>query len=465
MRSLVAMPSDTNPDRSDFELASGNELLRRRRRLGAVLPLDWHCPDLRRHLVWQVPARESIMQNLVSTVIALAAVAPLAAQFTTPAGFLNKPGNSSAYNLALGLASSSFRNVRCQTTVPGMTRAGVLTRMDWRTAVDRSYVPARGQGRSFSNVTLRLGHGIAVLGRNMSGNFRGAATTVFSGSWSQPRVLSGIPKQVWGNAGSFGFSKTLVFKPTTGPLLQEWTHSGGKLANGYSGASQFYLDSNHTPWAGSVVLTAPQAKPSAASRYLPKFYVNSAGGACNDSTIASTTSSAFAYTSLWLYGPAYPTLSLRGRGRIVAASATYVAPGKPVVGMLSLWGNDAGVNIGARCNKLHVNPNIPLAVVVKKASTSTSAYTNFMGPGGFMRSPFLYNPLWAGARVYWQAAWEDRTSKAFSLTVASRLTLPALPVGPRNGIATVVYEFYGANRKLGPYVITNFHPIERWNQK
>ena len=101
-------------------------------------------------------------------------------------------------------------------------------------------------------------------------------------------------------------------------------------------------------------------------------------------------------------------------------SARLTAPNSSVIHAVGLASNAAGVNIGARCNKLYVDLTKPHVLV--PIATLSNGYSGSMG----WLVP--WQKSMANREVYVQAAWADSQTKALGLSSAARITFPdALP--------------------------------------
>ena len=115
------------------------------------------------------------------------------------------------------------------------------------------------------------------------------------------------------------------------------------------------------------------------------------------------------------YSPSYFSESLRGKFEFYLQSV-YTAPSQPVIQAIGLGGT-TGVDIGAKCNRLYVDFNRPVLLLV-----ATAYGRGGNGRSGPWRVP--WHKAFEGVNLFIQAAWTDSKSKQLSLTQALRLRLP-----------------------------------------
>jgi len=339
---------------------------------------------------------------------------PLLAQgaITSPAGGLTIEGQHYAYYLG------RYADGRYQ-FADGENRgkAAVLSEVRYRLD-NRAHTTSTAMGRSWSNVTLQMSEmaNFDTMSNTWAQNISGTQTTVFSAAadWDSQTGTPMLKPDIWGGMKGklrFPFSKPWVYTGKTDMLL-DYAFTGGALLNAaaWSGSSarSYYLD-------GESISTISK---SGVIQRIPAVRQNPA---CNDSAITYTASgnNAYIYGSAYTYGANSSTITQR-KQLLLRHYSYYTAPnGAPVMHVLGLAGSTAGVSISARCNNLHVDLSQPFfPMMFNTIKGNTSGYSGSMG----------YLVPWessmARVQLHLQAAWNDSTTGAFSLTEAAKLTLP-----------------------------------------
>ncbi|MHC4078741.1 MAG: hypothetical protein ACYST0_09935 [Planctomycetota bacterium] len=354
------------------------------------------------------------MNRLIIAATGLSLVTPLLAQgtITSPKGGLTYEGMNYAYYLGrYADARYQYADGENKGNAHSITEVGY--RLD-----NRAHTTSTAMGRSWTNVSLQMSEttNLDTMDKTWSQNISGAQTTVFSGKadWDSFTGTPLLKPDIWGGLKGklrFPFSKPWVYSGKNDMLL-DYSFQGGVLANAasWSGSRAFsyYLDGENisTNSMSSLVERIPSTRQSPA---------------CNDSAITytGTGNNAYMYGSAYTYGSNYSTLTYRNK-LLFTHYSYYTAPeGAPVMHVIGLAGSTAGVDVGARCNRLHVDlakPFFPIVLNTLKSNTSASSGT--MG----------YLVPWDNAMtrfdLHLQAAWNDSTTSAFSLTEALKITLP-----------------------------------------
>jgi len=367
---------------------------------------------------------------LASTMLALGATALAQGAITLPQGFDTTEGDGFAR--AFG-QWSTMRQQIAEGDLRGkaLTMTGVNYRHDYQ-----SHDASTGMGRTFSNVTLNLSDtDYSQFGATFASNVKGNPTEVFNAKVSWP-TITGNPitkPAIWGDLfGGLKFPfKTSWAYTGNNDLLFDWQFSGGVLANAanWSGATsvEYYLDgvplidyTGYTTWA-----YYPATRPP-----------------CTDS---SRSVGAFAGVVAFFYNKDYSTVAWQNKLRVDLSSSN-TAPSKPVALALALVGDPTGVEIGARCNRLHFDASKPWLPLYGMANAS-----------GSWTQQYLLNssPSLTGIKLTLQASWEDSQTKAFSLSQA-RMTETPTSLPPASTPKRKCYINYVPNSTTG-FVANTFY--------
>ncbi|MHC4812845.1 MAG: hypothetical protein ACYTKC_11010 [Planctomycetota bacterium] len=338
---------------------------------------------------------------LIVLLAALAASipAPASAQstryVTSPAGYLQKPGE--LYTLQLG----ALRNMRFQQG-DGILQKGAavsILQLDYRLD-NRTYASDQGVGRTWTQVTLSMSEVNRAdrMSRTFSSNRLVTPVVVFQSkvTWSgvvgRPTVLK------WGSHVSFPFLRPWAYSGKN-DMLMEWVFTGGALANSaaWTASLPYYMDSaSHTgvsfadEW--SIVST----------------------GQCGGPFVRMT------YNN---FHKQYQFPSQAGK-TLAASESRLTTPNTPLI---HTWGlpRATPLDVGARCNKLHIDPQVFFFGTGSKPNPP-------FDPGGSFLTPKLWFPTWPpayGVRVGAQTAYVD-AQQVFSLGGASFVKLPGAPPAP-----------------------------------
>ncbi|MHC4512184.1 MAG: hypothetical protein ACYTGW_08035 [Planctomycetota bacterium] len=354
------------------------------------------------------------MKQLIIAATGLALVAPLFAQgaITSPAGGLTIEGQHYAYYLGR-YADGRYQYADGENKGSAHSITEVGYRLD-----NRAHTTSTAMGRSWNNVSLQMSEttNFETMSKTWAQNIVGTQTMVFNGKadWDSMTGTPLLKPDIWGGLKGklrFPFSKPWVYTGKDDILL-DYSFQGGVLANAasWSGsqARSYYLD-------GESISTSSK---SGVIQRIPSTRQNPA---CNDSAITytGTGNNAYIYGSARTYGSNYSTLTYRNK-LLFTHYSYYTAPeGAPVMHVIGLAGNAAGVDVGARCNRLHVDlakPFFPIMLNTLKSNTSANSGTmGYLAP---------WDNAMAKFDLHLQAAWNDSKIGAFSLTEAVKITLP-----------------------------------------
>ena len=163
---------------------------------------------------------------------------------------------------------------------------------------------------------------------------------------------------------------------------------------------------------------------------------------CRDSAITSNVQ-AQTYASLQVHGITYSNVQRRDKV-VFSLYSYYTAPNAQVITGIGFALNPTGLDVGARCNKLHINIALPWFPMYRRTS-GTSAYS---GLATFV-TPWI--PSMSGAQVVLQSAWTDSKTNAFSLTRAVRVSFPKDKPKPHRRVG--LYHYIKTSKTgIGPYI-------------
>ena len=193
----------------------------------------------------------------VTLALCITSVPALAQTGTSPAGYVSKEGEGFAFYLG------AYGEMRYQITDENMIGTKkVIGRVSFRLD-DRNHSSSTAMGRRWSKVTLSLSNGPAKtsLSRTFTMNVIGSQTMIFAAAKCWPTVTGNVATspEPWGgindracsatNGTTLPYSypaSTPYLYAGTKPLLQDWTFTGGVLANGASWGTRwfrsYYLD-------------------------------------------------------------------------------------------------------------------------------------------------------------------------------------------------------------------------------
>ncbi len=349
------------------------------------------------------PGRVAVV---VLILCAIPGVAPAQGSVTIPKDATYE-GTSYSSNLG-GYAEGRFQYVYGALKGKKHTLKDVFYRVDYR-----DHNRGLSSSRSWSKVTLAVSEttNYKLLSPTFSVNVTGSASVVFNAKASWP-TQSGLPityPGLWGGlGGKLRFAFNSPFKYTgTNDLMLDYTFQGGQLGNGGSWGGQFpalrhyVLDGEAV--SGSLV--------NGLARSIPQT-----GAICTDSYWSgSATTPALAEGRSWVSGATGSTVWVQYRTIVTA-------PDAPVIHAVGLGGSIPGIDLGAKCNRLHVDLRKPwVAAFLKTGPPRSAAATPWTRHTG----------TWAASMsrltLYIQGAWTDSKSGAFALTRALEMVLPGGP--------------------------------------
>ena len=231
-------------------------------------------------------------------------------------------------------------------------------------------------------------------------------TRVFDRKWSFP-TLSGKPATnpaSWGGPqGSlaFTFSQPWMYDGQ-GAIFTDYTFSGGVLANSANWSAQFpngfeyYLDTpSYQQWTGTSIVGKTQSVPASPPACVDSFFSRS-----SLRQVAATAG----VTGNAKTRPLQVALSIK---------TERTSPNDPVLYAIGGVGSVAGFDIGAGCNRLHLDPSQPFLVLPQAAPNNRSGSASFSITADWQ----------AWMKEFWvQAAWQDSSTSALKLTHATRVT-------------------------------------------
>jgi len=380
------------------------------------------------------------MQKLILPALTLVLSVPALAQNTTtsPIGLELTNGNYFSYyfgRYAEGryqVADGELRN-----------KALSITQIDFRLDA-RSYGTTTGTSRTWTRVTVDISEAdVERLSQNWVLNATSTPTRVFDSRMTWATVNGRPTSQPWGHI-SFPF-KTAWFYSGKTDMLRDYWFRGGTLANAvrWSGSASalYYLDG----------VTNPDSTTGSGT-YMPV-----ADTRCNDSAVTLTTG-ALAYGSANVYNVNYSTNTYRDKLRVRWYSY-YTAPQKPVLQVIGVGvGNTVGLEIGARCNRLHVDlskPYLLLSKTTQNTAQASSGTTEIITP---------WESRLQGLAFHTQAAWADSQSGLFSLTRARSFVVPGYPTQPLKKRMAFRYDPESGNA-IGPVAWSSSLPLPRLTHK
>lgn len=262
---------------------------------------------------------------------------------------------------------------------------------------DHDYFSGSGTGRTWQDVQLRLGINMwAALGTDYAANLQ-SPSLVFSGSLTWPE-MSGRPatRPAAQHPGlRLPFSKPFVHLGYD-TLVEDFQFRAGKLRSGSWPSNKAYqLD-------GVMVVT---------NMTTPAVHYPALDTGCHDQghggSLGAFVEAVYQqYSKLHSHSPG--TIQLRFRNRETAV-------GQQVVQAVGVAGLPAGIDVGARCNRLYLDLSQPHLFFPAVGAV-----------GRFHTASAPRTPANLGVELWLQAAWKDSVDGRFSLTRAARCAAPAL---------------------------------------
>jgi hypothetical protein len=421
---------------------------------------DAECCDSAR-LTSSQPLLKS-MQRLKTTLIALAlSSTSLAAQFTTPAGYLSTEGKTwqnvatlNGYSYYFGRTSvQHYQQVDAEIKKKGLQ---VLTSVGFRPDY-QNHTNFSAAGRNWSNVTLKLSDGDhATMSSTFAANQLSTPSMVFSGSVTWPHITGNPTSQPapWDSQYAFPFgtgggSGIYMYTATT-DLCLDFTFTGGTLLNnlGWSGTQgrNYFFD-------GIYTLTA-----TTYGRQVYKF-IGTTTANCTDSF--HTSGYASGSIQVGLYGKGYTQTPAWTGKAVMHIFGARTAPNSFVLHAIGIGGTTPGLSIPALgCYNLMFD--------MTQLLTIYNIATNAAGSRAWLHVPIadlsILAPLGRTVSIWSQAAWAESKSGKTMLTTAERCT----PDFARKLNATVplkksIYWHDSSPTGYGPYNYWFINPITRYN--
>lgn len=356
------------------------------------------------------PNPRIVMRRSLYLPACLIVTASLWAQGTivSPPGFATQEGNNNSYQF---VNYSAQRRQIGDGEMRGQKRS--LTQVAWRYDY-RLHNASTATGRKWTNVTLNLCDCDwlkmeATGGNTFTKNQLSTPVEVFNSSWSLPSY----------NSTPFtkpdAFRHKMPFKSPyahsgTNDLLLDFVFLGGTMDNNvtWSGGTNrsYYLDGNND----TTTYTSPRTQ----------YPTTSPNPGCQD-TAWTSNRNAYTYINLYVRGATYSTLTSRDHAE-VQFYTRYTAPNGFMITAIGFGAIANGANVGARCNLLYVNLNLPWLAFGWTANSSGNSptTTTFLAP---------WNNGMANLPVVMQTAWADSKLNTFSLTMGMGTVLP--PDKPR----------------------------------
>jgi hypothetical protein len=284
----------------------------------------------------------------------------------------------------------------------------------------RDHGPNDTEGRSWTQVTLQMAAcDFAKITPAFNTNAIGGFTVVFRRKMDWPSQ-TGLPAPynptIWGDRSGklrFPFANPWLH---TGKLdlLTDFRFEGGLLANAvaWGAVSQFeyYLD------ADAMTTHSHQA----VQMWVPR--VNKCVDPANPPVLTGTIGANLGM-SAFVFGDGFSDPNRRGMMDIGFMSVN-VAPNAWVINAIGVAGNVKGVDVGALCNRLHLDLSKPYVPLFLKTTQKRG-----VGISPNIWGRVKWQNAFGGLEIWGQAAWSDSKTGGFSLSQAGRLILPARKPG------------------------------------
>jgi len=363
----------------------------------------------------------------------LLAAAPLLAQgsIVSHPAFANAEGDTFGHYL-LGYSNSRFQYAEGEIRGNALSLNEVAFRLD-----HHNHTSNTAMGRKWTKVTLSLADtDWTKMTATFTQNQFTTPVEVFNAAYDVPSV-QGTPflkPTPFGGKYAFPFKSPYSYSGSN-DLLLDFVFRGGTMDNSiaWSGGTVrgYYLDSNND----LTTYTSPRTSYPAA---LPN-------PRCRDSAITSN-SAAYTYATIRVYGITYSNVTYREKAHFELYSY-YTAPDARVITAIAFAGIPAGLDIGARCNLLYVNLQGPW-IALGRTTQGNQGYS-----GTFVAfSPWIKGM--ANVPIWVQTAWDDSSTKMFSLTTAQSVVLPGNKPMPRRVVSNY---YYVPDNKTGYLNIGTYH--------
>ncbi len=322
---------------------------------------------------------------------------------TSPNGLLTTEGYRAAYMFGEWQAARlMFFDGEMRTSV--MLMKEIALRHDYRPFYNGNSNSNNGQGRNWTKVTLAISTcDITKINQNFALNPTTTPSKVFDASVTFPS-MSGFPSSKpapW--ALRFPFSASWLNNGASDICL-DFDFNGGTLANAKSWA---------TNWYQTYYTDAFNGGDSSSGSY------SVLGTGCTDSGFTAK-GSGIVFTNV--YSSRYTTNVSYQNMYKVSTRSRYTAKGKPVVHVVSLFGNKTGITFpGVSCEKVFIDMTKPLYIFAMIAGTDSRATTS-------LNFPLIpYQKSLENIPFFMQAAWDDSSTTALKFTYAEETLLPPMP--------------------------------------
>lgn len=360
---------------------------------------------------------------------------PLSAQtFTSMKGFESTQG--AGYCQLLGYYSDG-RQQFVFGDYAGSGSVKLISNMQMR----RSTRTNTNHGRSWSNLTIRMGHADFSALTDAWDDLLNSPTTVYSAKASFPGTTGGptTTPAPWGHFAAkddmtFPFSSTYLYLGKDS-LTVDFVFAGGTFANGNTWgattASAYYIDGYNT--AG------------------PNSWVAKTGTIRGKTTCYATGRSTASYFNTWMMSEYLPGGKAQHRwqwyGYNYPASA-------PVIAAVSVNGSATGTPFLASCQDVHIDLAKPFVLVPYAANAAGEVYSPFL------RTPWVAAAV--GASLWTQGAFDDGTPATLQLSRPAENVIAALPGSKPTNFGSGLYHPNSA-RPLGYGPIDYRIPILQFN--
>ncbi len=258
-------------------------------------------------------------------------------------------------------------------------------------------------GRTWDKLTLDIAKADynSASRKNAKVTLLSAPTRVFDRKWSFP-TLSGKPAlnpTSWGGPqGSlnFNFSQPWLYDGRDA-IFTDYVFTGGVAANAatwgenFTNGFEYYLDTlDAKGWTSTTRAGATATVPAQPSNCYDSGYTNA----------AVATAGVTGYSNS---RPFQVQMTIDSR---------YTSRTSPVIYAVGVAGLMSGLDIGAGCNRLYIDPSLPFLMFPQAAPNNGSARASMAAKAEWQ--PWM-SEFWV------QAAWEDSQSMQLKLTHATRI--------------------------------------------
>lgn len=301
-----------------------------------------------------------------------------------------------------------------------------------RIAFRTDYRDHNAIGRTWDSLTLDVAQADYNSASRKTGYVKllGTPTRVFDRKWSFP-TLSGKPAlnpASWGGPqGSLGFTFSQPWMyGGKDALFTDYQFSGGVAANSakwdenFTNGFEYYLDTiDQKAWSAISMVGKTEMVPAKPSN-------------CYDSGFSNPASAKAGMTGYAKSRPFQVRLAINSR---------YTSKTSPVIYALGVAGSVPGFDIGAGCNRLHLDPALPFLTFPQPAPNNSTA----------VASLGLNSDWYSWMSEFWvQVAWEDSKTSQLKLSPATRISDFSPASLPR------MLTSYTSPAKSGPPVLSQW---------